>query len=184
MDSAEANREMQPSPARHCWECQRRRLVCDAARPVCKKCVATGVVCPGYDDKKPLRWVTPGKVTSRTREKKKAVPPVRISATPDDGAGLSHGTHDETDSDHQQIECTKNKIIGPSLIDLEWGTEVSDIVQAACYCKPPFPFMAFKFPMGDCWRGHLRLRIEKGKKARCLGRLPDPDRPPCLLTPQ
>ncbi|KAE8347616.1 hypothetical protein BDV24DRAFT_121128, partial [Aspergillus arachidicola] len=39
---------------RHCWECMRRRLVCDFARPTCNKCRSAGVACPGYDEKKPL----------------------------------------------------------------------------------------------------------------------------------
>ncbi|KAF6836215.1 C6 zinc finger domain protein [Colletotrichum musicola] len=55
---------------RQCWECQRRRIVCDAVRPVCGKCKATGVVCPGYEDKKPLTWLAPGKVKTRTWKRK------------------------------------------------------------------------------------------------------------------
>ncbi|KAF6815872.1 C6 zinc finger domain-containing protein [Colletotrichum plurivorum] len=51
---------------RSCWECQRRRVVCDAGRPVCFKCRVAGIVCPGYDDKKPLTWVAPNQVTTRT----------------------------------------------------------------------------------------------------------------------
>ncbi|CCF32570.1 hypothetical protein CH063_04933 [Colletotrichum higginsianum] len=54
---------------RRCWECLRRRLVCDAIKPVCNKCRTAGIVCPGYDDKKPLTWLAPGKVTCRTRRK-------------------------------------------------------------------------------------------------------------------
>ncbi|RYP22029.1 hypothetical protein DL765_001935 [Monosporascus sp. GIB2] len=54
----------------HCWECRRRQLVCDSTRPVCKKCRLSRVVCPGYDDKQPLRWLAPGKVTFRTRKSK------------------------------------------------------------------------------------------------------------------
>ncbi|WYZ38172.1 hypothetical protein EsH8_III_000086 [Colletotrichum jinshuiense] len=54
---------------RRCWECLRRRLVCDAVKPVCNKCRVAGIVCPGYDDKKPLTWLAPGKVTCRTRRK-------------------------------------------------------------------------------------------------------------------
>ncbi|KAK1965334.1 hypothetical protein LY78DRAFT_658378 [Colletotrichum sublineola] len=57
-----------PEP-RRCWECLRRRLVCDATKPVCNKCRVAGIVCPGYDDKKPLTWLAPGRVTCRTRRK-------------------------------------------------------------------------------------------------------------------
>ncbi|KAK8066539.1 hypothetical protein PG997_013286 [Apiospora hydei] len=56
------------STRRYCWECQRRRLECDSTRPVCNKCRQAGVVCPGYEDKKPLRWLAPGRVTSRSRK--------------------------------------------------------------------------------------------------------------------
>ncbi|SPO04657.1 uncharacterized protein DNG_07342 [Cephalotrichum gorgonifer] len=43
--------------SQRCWECRTRRLVCDLAKPACKKCARRGVTCPGYDEK-PLKWVT------------------------------------------------------------------------------------------------------------------------------
>ncbi|KAJ0164627.1 hypothetical protein CTA2_586 [Colletotrichum tanaceti] len=63
-----------PERRRRCWECLRRRLVCDAIKPVCNKCRTAGIVCPGYDDKKPLTWLAPGKVTCRTRRKPRGGP--------------------------------------------------------------------------------------------------------------
>jgi hypothetical protein len=54
---------------RQCWECLKRRLVCDCTLPHCKKCSKNGKECPGYADQKPLQWIEPGKVTSRTRRK-------------------------------------------------------------------------------------------------------------------
>ncbi|KXX76128.1 Arginine metabolism regulation protein II, partial [Madurella mycetomatis] len=63
---AALNRQMQ------CWECRRRRLVCDGTQPVCTKCRAARIVCPGYADKKPLTWLAPGQVVSRTRKCKPA----------------------------------------------------------------------------------------------------------------
>lgn len=75
---------------RQCWECLRRRWVCDAARPVCNKCRAAGIVCPGYSDQKPLTWLAPGRVTSRTRRqqprtdnrrKRPDSPPAKHAAT-------------------------------------------------------------------------------------------------------
>jgi hypothetical protein len=66
---------MKPAPSgekkatRQCWECLKRRLVCDHTLPHCKKCQRAGKDCPGYDDQKPLQWVEPGKVTSRRRKK-------------------------------------------------------------------------------------------------------------------
>ncbi|KAK0616646.1 fungal-specific transcription factor domain-containing protein [Immersiella caudata] len=43
--------------SKQCWECHRRRLVCDSARPQCRKCQTKGLDCPGYDSSKPVRWV-------------------------------------------------------------------------------------------------------------------------------
>jgi hypothetical protein len=54
---------------RQCWECLKRRLVCDHTLPHCKKCQKAGKECPGYDEQKPLQWVETGKVTSRRRKK-------------------------------------------------------------------------------------------------------------------
>ncbi|KAI8717164.1 Zn(2)-C6 fungal-type domain-containing protein [Fusarium sp. LHS14.1] len=57
---------------RHCWECRRRRLVCDFTEPACKRCSNSGVECPGYSHVKPqrLKWLAPGRVTSRSRKQK------------------------------------------------------------------------------------------------------------------
>ncbi|KAH7409786.1 fungal-specific transcription factor domain-containing protein [Phaeosphaeria sp. MPI-PUGE-AT-0046c] len=60
---------------RQCWECLKRRLVCDHTLPGCKKCQRAGKECPGYDEQKPLQWVQPGKVTSR-RGKKNSPPKI------------------------------------------------------------------------------------------------------------
>ncbi|KAI1295301.1 fungal-specific transcription factor domain-containing protein [Xylaria venustula] len=59
------------TPRTHCWECLRRRLVCDSARPVCNRCRTAGLVCPGYDEKQPLRWVKPGRVSARSRGRRR-----------------------------------------------------------------------------------------------------------------
>lgn len=52
---------------RHCWECLRRRLVCDFGRPGCDRCADSGIDCPGYGETQPLRlrWLDPGKVSSQ-----------------------------------------------------------------------------------------------------------------------
>lgn len=55
-----------------CIECLRRQLPCDATKPVCHRCRAAGIVCPGYGDAKPLVWLAPGKVRIRNRAKKDA----------------------------------------------------------------------------------------------------------------
>ncbi|CAG8082358.1 unnamed protein product [Penicillium salamii] len=55
---------------RHCWECLRRRLVCDFALPGCNRCKSSGVDCPGYSETPPVRvrWLEPGRVKSRQRK--------------------------------------------------------------------------------------------------------------------
>lgn len=40
---------------KQCWECLKRRLVCDFSGPSCRKCRKRGVDCPGYGPK-PLVW--------------------------------------------------------------------------------------------------------------------------------
>ena len=72
---------------RQCWECLRRRLVCDHTIPHCKKCIKRGRECPGYDAQKPLQWVEPGKITSRKRTKPSkrselAIPVMRTKPNP------------------------------------------------------------------------------------------------------
>ncbi|KAK3315603.1 fungal-specific transcription factor domain-containing protein [Apodospora peruviana] len=70
-----------------CWECRRRRIVCDSTQPICTKCRSAGIVCPGYQDKKPLTWLAPNKVLSRPRKRK--VPKV---CGPERAAGSSGRT--------------------------------------------------------------------------------------------
>lgn len=111
--------------SRQCWECLRRRLVCDTGHPVCNKCKTSGIVCPGYDDKKPLRWLTPGKVTSRTRRSK-----TKSAKKDDQENGVRRGPKEESKS---------SLGVGQQTLDLvprsNWKSDVSDVVQAIHYCK-------------------------------------------------
>ncbi|GAB1318370.1 Arginine metabolism regulation protein II [Madurella fahalii] len=50
--------------AKQCWECRRRRLVCDSTRSGCRKCQARGMACPGYDGRK-LKWLQPQQVNAK-----------------------------------------------------------------------------------------------------------------------
>lgn len=59
---------MEQPNTKQCWECRRRRLVCDFTRPKCRKCQARGVACTGYDSK-PLRWLHPQQVNAKGPEK-------------------------------------------------------------------------------------------------------------------
>jgi hypothetical protein len=66
-----------------CWECLRRSLACDGCRPVCNCCRSAGIVCPGYEDRRPLTWVTPGNVTvTRIRRTRAAAGAALTPATP------------------------------------------------------------------------------------------------------
>ncbi|KAH8891722.1 hypothetical protein GQ53DRAFT_687319 [Thozetella sp. PMI_491] len=81
-----AHSSVSPPPAaakKHCWECLRRRVVCDSWQPVCNRCRHAGIVCPGYDGEKSLKWLPTGKVASRTWKRKKRAPrPVEKEAKP------------------------------------------------------------------------------------------------------
>lgn len=50
---------------RQCWECLKKRLVCDLTLPHCKKCGKRATVCPGYGAQRPLQWLPAGKVSSK-----------------------------------------------------------------------------------------------------------------------
>ncbi|KAI3572926.1 hypothetical protein IWW34DRAFT_810955 [Fusarium oxysporum f. sp. albedinis] len=62
-------------PSQHvvpCWECSRRRLVCDLGTPKCRKCRVRGVDCPGYQHK-PLQWMRPGQTRSKGAQSAKTL---------------------------------------------------------------------------------------------------------------
>ncbi|PTB64873.1 hypothetical protein BBK36DRAFT_1170543 [Trichoderma citrinoviride] len=52
-----------------CWECQRRSSPCDGKIPVCGNCSAAGMVCPGYNNARPLTWLPTGKVSRLQKPK-------------------------------------------------------------------------------------------------------------------
>lgn len=122
-----------PSPAapknHHCWECRRRRLVCDSTKPVCKKCQVAKIVCPGYDEKQPLRWLKPGKVTSRTRKPK--TNSNRKDACANAGGGENQEESANCEWSYRQVDKLQIKLIK----DFELDTDVCVTVQAAYYCK-------------------------------------------------
>jgi hypothetical protein len=101
---------------KHCWECLRRRLVCDSTRSGCKRCSASGVPCPGYGETKPsrLKWLAPGRVTSQNRRAKDAV---------------SYGLQDDNSD---SVTDVGSLIIVPRF---QMRTEQCDLAQAIGYCK-------------------------------------------------
>ncbi|KAM0426418.1 hypothetical protein ACHAPT_008465 [Fusarium lateritium] len=64
--------------SKSCWECLKRRLVCDLGRPGCKKCQSRDFECPGYD-KKPLKWLQPGQTRSKGRRAKNESNVIQLS---------------------------------------------------------------------------------------------------------
>lgn len=72
---SQAHQQQQPlsttSSSSSCWECLRREVACDATHPACRICIDKGLVCPGYENRKPLRWLVPGTVTAWPRKRKK-----------------------------------------------------------------------------------------------------------------
>ena len=114
-----------------CWECRRRRLVCDGTQPVCAKCRAARIVCPGYADKKPLTWLAPGQVVSRTRKRK---------TTRRDGNGSQPQATkaqclDELGSDSQTDVGQPDALDFP--VPFHLPTEMHDVFDAMIYCTLP-----------------------------------------------
>lgn len=102
---------------KHCWECERRYLVCDSTRPSCMRCSKLGVVCPGYGAMKPvnLKWLSPGQVKSRKRR-----PKIMFN---------DHSTGSEED-----LLFTNAQHIVPTSPCFQIRTVTEMLVQAAEYC--------------------------------------------------
>lgn len=143
---------MQASQKRQCWECLRRRLVCDFTQPSCKKCIKFGVNCPGYDEKKPLKWLPPGKVNSKRAERPDARKGKGLILK--EMASYNLGEHfspeyvleqvsltiaslrSEDDQSEQDIE----EIPRFDLLD-----ETSEVVRAVQYCKLSFRGLCLQY---------------------------------------
>lgn len=116
---------------RRCWECLRRRLVCDAVKPVCNKCRVAGIVCPGYDDKKPLTWLAPGKVTCRTRRKS------RVS---ENDSKAKSNTSKSKENQGKTIRKEKEiRKVSELIFHSALRTDVCDVYEAVQYCKWQMP---------------------------------------------
>jgi hypothetical protein len=119
-----------PDSNRWCWECQRRRLVCDCARPVCNKCHGAGLVCPGYEDKKPLTWLAPGRVLSRTRKPRGRTPSNQQPTVKKSAAVLKRPV--PTTSPILDVAGQRRLEIVPVV---KLRTDMCDLVDAVQYCK-------------------------------------------------
>lgn len=146
-----------------CWECRRRRLVCDGTQPVCTKCRTARIVCPGYADKKPLTWLAPGQVMSRARRKKATGlrkpaansskkqqpkdPKPKPKPTKSTSPHLSDsGSEDPIDSRANELDHSQARLP----VDLR--PEVFDMFEAMLYCTYPFGphrVLVCKEPLSD-----------------------------------
>lgn len=134
----EPKRALAHREKRHCWECMRRRLVCDSAPGACNKCKTRGVVCPGYDDKKPLRWLTPGKVKSKPRRPKTAL---AAASTVSKTAPKKAPKAKSQPSDKSMIPVI---YLTQSAVEKhKWQNDVCDIVQAVAFCTSNQSFAVF-----------------------------------------
>lgn len=106
---------------RQCWHCLRRRLVCDFLRPGCGKCSAAGIVCPGYDDKKPVTWLAPGQVLSRTRR-------------PQESKRLLTNTNlkNNVEVREEMVDEALQRVV--QVRSVAFKTDACDIVEALYYC--------------------------------------------------
>jgi hypothetical protein len=145
----------------HCWECRRRRLVCDGVQPVCTNCRTARIVCPGYADKKPLTWLAPGQVMSRTRRKK--APGLRKPANggkkqqakdpkPRDPKPRSPDTSTSLTSSDSSSEGPLESLANEwaarrarAQLPVEIRPEIFDMVEAMLYCTY-FGYFAGTFP--------------------------------------
>lgn len=110
---------------RHCWECRRRCLVCDFTRPGCKRCSASDVECPGYDEVKPIRlkWLAPGNVKSRSR---------RMNRTLSTSAKSKENDLAIKETTNLAVTATGDHL---AISRFEMRTDVWHLPQAAMYCK-------------------------------------------------
>ncbi|KAK2731653.1 C6 zinc finger domain-containing protein [Colletotrichum kahawae] len=107
-----------------CWECQRRQVVCDSARPVCFKCKLGGIVCPGYENVKPLTWVAPNQITTRTWRGRKPT-------------ATKSSTQKKTKKPSEVKETARKNSSQEHLVHIfpgqELRTETCDIAEASLY---------------------------------------------------
>lgn len=158
-----------------CWECRRRRLVCDGTQPVCTKCRAARIVCPGYADKKPLTWLAPGQVMSRNRRKKSPnaklpngkLPPPRktCNGTKRKAGGKSPAASDASDDSRSDSQEEMVEIGRP----VELRPETCDIFEAMLYCTlGPSPICLARHLFVSLFaldNGHIYPQLEQSQLA-------------------
>lgn len=129
-ESTDDNSTSSVSARRSCWECQRRRLVCDSNRPVCSRCKLNGIVCPGYENVKPLTWVAPNQVTTRTRRGGRKPKSDKIDIAKKDlkGSAKKRAVPKTPEEEGRRVQLIH---VFPGQ---ELRTETCDIAEASVYC--------------------------------------------------
>ena len=134
-----------PDDKRPCWECLRRRLVCDYTRPTCMKCVKSGIVCPGFGNAKPLKWLTPGSVTFRRRKDvpTRSYPTSGISPSTGYSSKSSRSDLGGEAGSPQSLTEREQGYLSSKMPREDLKCDTTDIVQAVLYCMrltPPPPY--------------------------------------------
>ncbi|KAK1712187.1 C6 zinc finger domain-containing protein [Colletotrichum acutatum] len=111
------------STRRFYWECQRRGLVCDSKRPVCSR------LCPGYENVKPLTWVAPNQVTTRTWRggRKPKTDKIDIAKKGSKGSGKKKAIQKIPEEEDRRVQLIH---VFPGQ---ELRTETCDIADASVY---------------------------------------------------
>ncbi|CAG7556482.1 unnamed protein product [Fusarium equiseti] len=135
-------------PVAPCWECSKRRLVCDLGTPKCRKCGVRGVDCPGYQHK-PLQWMRPGQTRSKGAQSMKTLGLSCFLARSDGvianctilGQGNSTQVKASEDSKVEDASSTPayNINIAPDLSGIRLGRAVTPFIVPSSYvsCIPP-----------------------------------------------
>jgi hypothetical protein len=162
------------SERQQCWECRRRRLVCDGTQPVCTKCRAARIVCPGFADKKPLTWLAPGQVMSRTRRKKSP----NANTKPPNGKALP--IRKACNGAKRRVEKLKSSAMASDSSEaemveigrpVELRPEVCDIFEAMLYCtfdSPTLPICLARRSLVSFFaldNGHIYPQLQQSQLA-------------------
>ena len=123
---------------RRCWECLRRRLVCDLKRPACGKCNRAGILCPGYGEQKPLTWLRPGMVKSKTPMRTNRFGALNNNNPPATSIGIESvvlmaGGSASRPSNQNSSDLPNQKL--SSVPRFKMQDRVTNLVQASVFCK-------------------------------------------------
>ena len=128
----------QSNQKHQCWECFRRRLVCDFSQPGCRKCRKAGIECPGYSVKKPVKWLSPGTVTCRGRTQTLAVvgqKNTQLTPEYDEKSSTIRMRQVVERVAAQLLRITESGVMQTSIYTTKLSSEIDDMVQAISYCE-------------------------------------------------